>query len=179
MIELLIVVAIIGIIASILIPNLLDALQKAKQKRTIAEMRNVGTAWMAWLTDQVSAGAAGQSIYDGSKLLDVPHPTLLSQLQPLPTMFYTSSVPEQDGWKHDYVYCKNETLGASNVLMICSPGRNGAFGENPDSRTKCCEEQWTVGTFIGTDYDQDIVWGDGYMVRSPVGSLISSAPASP
>ena len=35
LIELLIVVAIIGIIAAILIPNLLDALQKAKQKRTV------------------------------------------------------------------------------------------------------------------------------------------------
>ncbi len=34
LIELLIVVAIIGIIAALLIPNFLDALQKAKQKRT-------------------------------------------------------------------------------------------------------------------------------------------------
>ena len=40
LIELLIVVAIIGIIAALLIPNFLDALQKAKQKRTVADMRN-------------------------------------------------------------------------------------------------------------------------------------------
>ncbi|RMH23344.1 MAG: prepilin-type N-terminal cleavage/methylation domain-containing protein, partial [Acidobacteria bacterium] len=59
LIELLIVIAIIGIIASILIPNLLDALQKAKQRRTVAEMRNLGVAWMSWLTDQVGAAAAG------------------------------------------------------------------------------------------------------------------------
>ncbi|MBP8846490.1 MAG: prepilin-type N-terminal cleavage/methylation domain-containing protein, partial [Thermoanaerobaculia bacterium] len=45
LIELLIVVAIIGIIAAILIPNLIDALQKSKQKRTMADMRNLGTAW--------------------------------------------------------------------------------------------------------------------------------------
>ena len=38
LIELLIVVAIIGIIAALLIPNFLDALQKAKQKRTVADM---------------------------------------------------------------------------------------------------------------------------------------------
>ncbi len=43
LIELLIVVAIIGIIAALLIPNFLDALQKAKQKRTVADMRNAGT----------------------------------------------------------------------------------------------------------------------------------------
>ncbi len=61
LIELLIVVAIIGIIAAILIPNLIDALQKAKQKRTMADMRNIGTSWMSWITDQVSAAAAGSS----------------------------------------------------------------------------------------------------------------------
>src|SRR5947199_8503811 len=61
LIELLIVVAIIGIIAALLIPNFLDALQKAKQKRTVADMRNVGTAMFSWLTDQVGAAAAGQT----------------------------------------------------------------------------------------------------------------------
>ena len=59
LIELLIVVAIIGIIAALLIPNFLDALQKAKQKRTVADMRNTGTAMFSWLTDQVGAAAAG------------------------------------------------------------------------------------------------------------------------
>src|SRR3954447_21264732 len=61
LIELLIVVAIIGIIAALLIPNFLDALQKAKQKRTVADMRNTGTAMFSWLTDQVGAAAAGQT----------------------------------------------------------------------------------------------------------------------
>ncbi|HEY2737027.1 MAG TPA: prepilin-type N-terminal cleavage/methylation domain-containing protein, partial [Thermoanaerobaculia bacterium] len=44
LIELLIVIAIIGLIAAMLIPNLLDAMQKAKQKRTIADIRITGTA---------------------------------------------------------------------------------------------------------------------------------------
>src|SRR5215472_11044302 len=61
LIELLIVVAIIGIIAALLIPNFLDALQKAKQKRTVADIRNTGTAMFSWLTDQVGAAAAGQT----------------------------------------------------------------------------------------------------------------------
>src|SRR4051812_50055695 len=64
LIELLIVIAIIGILAAILIPNLLDAMEKAKQKRTVADMRITGTAMFAWLSDEVgaaSAGAAGAS----------------------------------------------------------------------------------------------------------------------
>src|SRR5438105_14359454 len=40
LIELLIVVAIIGILAAIAIPNLLTAMQRSKQKRTMADMRS-------------------------------------------------------------------------------------------------------------------------------------------
>src|SRR5260370_35044901 len=60
-IGLLIVVAILGLLASILIPNLLDALPKAKQRRTVAEFRITGSAMFSWLTDQVGAAAAGQN----------------------------------------------------------------------------------------------------------------------
>src|SRR5678816_3565116 len=59
LIELLIVVAIIGLLAAMLIPNLLDAMQKAKQKKTMADCRLLGGSMMGWLTDQVGAGAAG------------------------------------------------------------------------------------------------------------------------
>src|SRR5204863_6479428 len=44
LIELLIVVAIIGIIAAIAIPNLLNAIDRSKQKRTMADMRSIGTS---------------------------------------------------------------------------------------------------------------------------------------
>ncbi|MDQ6799248.1 MAG: prepilin-type N-terminal cleavage/methylation domain-containing protein, partial [Acidobacteriota bacterium] len=43
LIELLIVVAIIGILAAIAIPNLLTAMQRSKQKRTMADMRTIAT----------------------------------------------------------------------------------------------------------------------------------------
>jgi len=51
LIELLIVVAIIGILAAIAIPNLLTALQRAKQKRTMADMHSIATGWEARATD--------------------------------------------------------------------------------------------------------------------------------
>src|ERR1044072_617354 len=41
---LLLLIAIIGIVAALFIPNFIDALQKAKQKRTIADVRSIATA---------------------------------------------------------------------------------------------------------------------------------------
>src|SRR4051812_16958620 len=59
LIELLIVVAIIGILAAIAIPNLLGAMQRSKQKRTMADMRTIATAWEARATDMNKYNAAG------------------------------------------------------------------------------------------------------------------------
>jgi len=44
LIELLIVVAIIGIISTIAVPQLLDAIDRGRQRRTMADMRNIATA---------------------------------------------------------------------------------------------------------------------------------------
>ncbi|MEM7582406.1 MAG: prepilin-type N-terminal cleavage/methylation domain-containing protein [Acidobacteriota bacterium] len=161
LIELLIVVAIIGIIAAILIPNLLDALQKAKQKRTVADMRNTGTAWMSWLTDQVGAASAGAGkMWDGTNTAAVTYVTLFNYLHPSDTFFYMQEVPQEDGWKYDYVFGANPNLLDSSVLVICSGGRDG-------SGPACAGTTHDVGPFVATDYDTDIIWADGYFVSWP------------
>ena len=60
LIELLIVVAIIGIIAAIAIPNLLNAVHRGKQKRTMAELRTICTAVESYQIDNglIPRGAA-------------------------------------------------------------------------------------------------------------------------
>jgi prepilin-type N-terminal cleavage/methylation domain-containing protein len=163
LIELLIVVAIIGIIAAILIPNLLDALQKAKQKRTVADLRNTNTAVMSWLTDQVgaaSAGAAGKT-YPGTLLTQaLTYEALFEYMHPTSTFFYMQEVPQNDGWGYQIVFAMNPNIVDSAVFIACSPARKGVAIGN-------CAQNWTVRAFISTDYDQDIVWADGYGVRYP------------
>ena len=66
LIELLIVVAIIGIIVAIAIPNLLNAIQRAKQKRTMGDMRTAGTAAEAYAVDfNRYPAAAGYTLPSG------------------------------------------------------------------------------------------------------------------
>ena len=156
LIELLIVVAIIGIIAALLIPNFLDALQKAKQKRTVADMRNTGTAMFSWLTDQVGAAAAGASAtqVDLGNYTASDATTVSSVLVPQ----YLQSVPDKDGWKNPYQFWMNTAnVLAQTVLAVRSDGRDGTS----------TADKYTVSGFEPTDYDQDIVWADGFFVRWP------------
>src|SRR4029078_10157239 len=121
LIELLIVVAIIGIIAALLIPNFLDALQKAKQKRTVADARNVGTAEMSWLTDQISAAAAGFSLDDYSGETDIG--TIRGKLVPQ----YIQELQALDAWTPQYKYWLETTDSSKKQIMaICSQGKAGS-----------------------------------------------------
>jgi type II secretion system protein G len=157
LIELLVVVAIIGIIVAMLIPNLLDSLQKAKQKRTMGDMKIVGTAMFAWLTDQAAAAAAGA----GATIVDLKQygPQLdASDLETVLVSQYIQSIPHLDGWKSPLqYYLRTDNPHAQHVMAIRSLGRD----KTPES------DQYTVTSFDPTDYDRDIVWADGFMVRYP------------
>jgi prepilin-type N-terminal cleavage/methylation domain-containing protein len=158
LIELLIVVAIIGIIAALLIPNFLDALQKAKQKRTVADIRNTGTAMFSWLTDQVGAAAAGAAASDVN-LSSYGSVLTAAQVGSVLVPQYMQDMPGADGWKTPYDYYLNTANPlAPNVMAIRSKGRNKAA---EGSGT------YSVTSFDPTNYDQDIVWADGFFVRWP------------
>jgi prepilin-type N-terminal cleavage/methylation domain-containing protein len=172
LIELLIVVAIIGIIAALLIPNFLDALQKAKQKRSVADMRNIGTAMFSWLTDQVGAAAAGQeeapTTVDPGDYEDgaLSNTELAAELSPR----YIQEIPELDGWKNGYEFYLNVANPlVEQVMMIRSAGRDLAFETGA----------YTYGAFDPTDYGQDIVWADGFFVNWPQNIKVDGGAAAP
>jgi prepilin-type N-terminal cleavage/methylation domain-containing protein len=159
LIELLVVVAIIGIIAAMLIPNLLDAMQKAKQKRTIADMRITGTALFSWLTDQVGAAAAGASTTNSIDLGNYGGVKYAEDLRTVLIPLYLQDVPRLDGWKKPYEYYLKTTAPLDpQVTAIRSLGRNQSADGGPT---------YTVTAFESTDYDQDILWADGFFIRWP------------
>jgi type II secretion system protein G len=159
LIELLIVVAIIGIIAAILIPNFLDALHKGRQKRTMGDMKELGTALASRYTDVGGAAAAGQvtiswADWTGEDNAETDRATIEEALVPE----YIQQVPDTDGWGNDleYSFVLNNPPRI-RYAGIRSTGRDGDF----DGDT------YTVGQFDPTDYDQDIVFTDGGFSRAP------------
>ncbi len=161
-IELVLVILIIGLIASIMIPNLIDALHKAKQRRTMAELRLVGTAWMSWLTDNAGSSSAGaQQLYNVAGFNALTYAQIYGYLHPSDTFFYMQAVPERDAWGSQLTFYMNSNTMTDSQLLLCAAARDDIY-ETCDGTTPI-----PIGPFLATNFDQDIVWADGFLVRWP------------
>jgi general secretion pathway protein G len=149
LIELLIVVAIIAIIAAIAIPNLLTALQKGRQKRTMGDMKTIGSALESYNTDY--------AFY--------PPGSTVSALKQYLTPFYIQSLPERDGWGTVFAYQTSASSGSTvqDVYSIISYGRNkapgGGLGNPVFGQTYVC-------TSI-SHFDTDIYFSNGQFTWAP------------
>ena len=140
LIELLIVVAIIGIIAAIAIPNLLNAIDRGKQKRTMADIRSIGTA--------VESYAVDNNKYPMS-WSNATAATMATSVAPI----YIKTVPTNDGWNNAWHADSNAT-GTTYTLQ--SYAKDGT--DNAD----------TAGTT--TDFNCDIVFVNGRFFQWPEGT---------
>ena len=74
LVELLIVVAIIGIIAAIAVPNLIKAVDRSKQKRTMADIRALGNAVEQYAIDiNYYPLASSMQPVNGAAMMIEPH----------------------------------------------------------------------------------------------------------
>src|SRR5436853_1384311 len=151
LIELLIVVAIIGILAAIAIPNLLTAMQRSKQKRTMADIRSIATAWEARATDTNKYNAAGAITLPGSNVT--------SGLSAILAPTYIKVLPAKDGWGNNWKFLADKPIGngsAAQVYMIISPGKDNAFESSPAGGAS-------------SNFNSDIVYSNGSFLQWPEG----------
>ena len=154
LIELLIVVAIIGILAAIAIPNLLTALQRSRQKRSMADMRSVATAWEARATDTNGYNAAAAAVN-----LTWPDPTSdVTVLDSVLTPTYMQKPAHFDGWGTLFHVGWDATAGRS--YSITSWGANKTDDLTATSAT---------GPIITGDFDCDMVFSNGNFIVYPEG----------
>jgi type II secretion system protein G len=107
LIELLIVVAIIGIIAAIAIPNLLNAIDRGKQKRTMADLRSLGTAVESYSIDNSYYPVAADMA------------ALETSVEPI----YIRTAPADDGWGYAFT-----VAAVRGEYTLCSAGKDGGGG---------------------------------------------------
>ena len=141
LLELLVVIGIIGIIAAIAVVSYFIAIDRARQKRTVNDMRTIATAWEARATDMHSYAIGGYTFPDTAVTAD------RLQLQLSPT--YLRNIPRYDGWNRAYDFAVSEN---AKEYAIRSRGRDGAVdstdytaGETPNSD---CDIIYANGSFV-------------------------------
>jgi type II secretion system protein G len=147
LIELLIVVAIIGILAAIAIPNLLTAMQRSRQKRTMADIRTIASAWEARATDINQYTAAGISWPSTG----ASAASLSGMLSPT----YIKNVPVYDGW--------------SNGIMVGSTVNSYAIQSAGADKTKSYTGTTASAAVTTQNFDCDIIYSEGSFVVYPEG----------
>lgn len=115
LVELLIVVAIVGILSGIAAVNLGGALDKARQGKTITRMRDLSNALQAYHLDHSALPPDGTA---GANLANFLNGGLFSTIIP------------QDGWSRDLAFISADGKG----FTLVSYGKDGVAGPQNISR---------------------------------------------
>jgi type II secretory pathway pseudopilin PulG len=127
-------------LGAIAIPNLHDATQRSRERRTMEDMRTIANA--------VEARAADFNN-------EYPIARTLNELAPLVEPKYVKKMPRMDRWGHPFRY-----EATKDSYGITSSGRDGRF-EHASAR------DYQQNATTTTDYDRDIVYAMGSFVQYP------------
>ncbi len=163
LLELLVVVAIIGILAALFMPMIAAAVQKAKQKGTMQDINTVAKAITEYITDRglpppqngaLSTATAFYSALSG---------------------FYLKVMPQNDQWGMALnVYCGTAIVGA-NLGGITSAGDDDfmihSFGRDRAATPFLYDPASPLSAFFlvtaMSDFDQDLVNWNGTWIHVP------------
>lgn len=150
LIEVLVVVAIIGIVVAIGVVNYLNAIERARQRRSMGDMRGISTAVEAYASDLNRYPPASAFVLPAGLALPTESlATIQNYLQPT----YIRALPVVDGWNSWFTYGANSSL-ADYVLR--SNGRGGIAQTAPLYEPT-------------TDFRDDIILVNGRFVQWPDG----------
>jgi len=144
MIEMLIVVAIVGILAAIAVPAMINALDQARQTSSVARIR-------------VLAGYVEQYIHATPEIGSPKFDDIFALNAKLREMgISTNDDILYDGWDNELIYIA-EAGNAARGYTIISYGEDRAEGPAPS----------TLGEI--NFFDEDIVWINGQFAQRPKG----------
>ena len=151
LIELLVVVAIVGILSAIAVWAYQKGMVRARQKRTMADMRVIAVAWEARATDQRQYNAAGFSMPGNA----VTHADLMTLIAPN----YMRIVPRLDGFGHPYHFALDQPVGSATAAAEYSIRSTGSDG------------QLDASIIIGptNNPNNDIIYSGGAFISYPEG----------
>ena len=133
LVEMMVVVAIIGLLATLTLPAIVNLMHTAKATKTMAELRTVAHAWdsMAGTLQQDEYRFTGETL---DVAAEFPNQVTAQELENLLKM----DVPEFDAWGNPIDYRVDDFPSSS--LLVRSPNSDGEL-----------DDVYTVGTQISYD----------------------------
>lgn len=145
LIELLIVVAIIGLLAAIAIPNLTGYLDKARQRSTMANIRQIGNAVESYAVDTTF-----YPISTSMAAIEAIDPVNMG-IQPK----YLQRAPTEDGWGGP-IYYGSDAEGIGTQYTLSSYGKDKKLSPTSSGTIR--------------EYECDIVYQNGVFTATPEGT---------
>jgi general secretion pathway protein G len=142
-----VVLVVLAVVTAVGVPNLLNAIQRGKQKRTMGDMRTFATAMESYSIDNMQYVRM-----DANDLADLDR--LAKYLEPT----YIKKLPRQDGWSEPF-----QVRAARAEYTIMSYGKD----RRPDG-----PDVPRPGANGGTtDFRSDIIFSTGSFVQFPDGGI--------
>jgi type II secretion system protein G len=163
LIEMLVVVAIVGILSALMLPQFISSIQKAKQKGTMQDMNGLAKSIVDYITDTGYAPEQSGQLVSGSSFIEEIRP------------FYVKTIPLLDQWGTSfYIYCGTAvsaagidgvTASGSDDFLIISYGRDRvstSFSFDPLNPTAAFFELTALASF-----NQDLIIWNGSWIHAP------------
>lgn len=124
--ELMVVIVILGILASIVVPRFMDEPHKARVVKAKMQIQGLSTAAKKFYLDNGYYPSTEQ----GLQAL-VQKPTVGRIPKHYPADGYISKIPA-DPWENEYVYLAPGTHGKFDIISFAADGEEGGEAENTD-----------------------------------------------
>ena len=133
LIEIMIVIIILGLLASLVVPNLIGQSEQAKEKLVCVQMKSLKDALDNFKIQEGKYPTTQEGL---KALIQNPNP---AKYKSYPNGgFLGSKKLPKDPWGGDYIYVNNG--GNIDIISLGADGKEGGSGENKDIRLSQCQE---------------------------------------
>jgi len=133
LIEIMIVVIILALIASLVVPNIIGQGERAKEKLVCVQMKSLKNALDSF---KVEEGRYPTTTEGLKALIKNPNPQKYKNYPK--NGFLGSKKLPKDPWGNDYIYVNNN--GEIDIISLGADGKEGGSGENKDIKLSECQE---------------------------------------
>jgi general secretion pathway protein G len=132
LIEVMIVIVILGLLASLVVPNLIGQSEQAKQKLVCVQMKSLKNALDSFKIQEGTYPTTEEGL---KALIKNPNPEKYKNY-PKGGFLGSSKLPK-DPWGGDYIYINQN--GNIDIISLGADKKEGGTGENKDIRLSECQ----------------------------------------